>query len=100
MSVLSHTVQKELSLNQKTKGAGIEKPLFVVQGCLEMDNSRFMFLHTASQTHENWWNFELEEIVGSSCPGTLQSYCETEFNKEKKIIHIIQTVLHVPGSAM
>ena len=28
--------RKELSLNQKNKGAAIEKPLFVVQGCLEM----------------------------------------------------------------
>ncbi len=28
--------QKELSLNQKNKGAAIEKPLFVVQGCIEM----------------------------------------------------------------
>ncbi len=30
------TNRKEFSLNQKNKGAGIEKPLFVVQGCIEM----------------------------------------------------------------
>ena len=29
-------VRKELPLNQKNRGAAIEKPLFVVQGCLEM----------------------------------------------------------------
>ena len=28
--------RKEFSLNQKNKGAAIEKPLFVVQECLEM----------------------------------------------------------------
>ncbi len=28
--------RKKLSLNQKNKGAAREKPLFVVQGCLEM----------------------------------------------------------------
>ncbi len=35
--------RKELSLNQKNKGAAIyaiEKPLFVVQGCLEMGGRR------------------------------------------------------------
>ncbi len=31
-------IRKELSLNQKNKGAAIETPLFVVQGCLEMNN--------------------------------------------------------------
>ena len=32
-------LRKELSLNQKNKGAAIEKPLFVVQGCLEMNTT-------------------------------------------------------------
>ncbi len=32
----SNADRKELSLNQKNKGAATEKPLFVVQGCLEM----------------------------------------------------------------
>ncbi len=32
----TYQVRKELSLNQKNNGAAIEKPLFVVQGCLEM----------------------------------------------------------------
>ncbi len=37
---LMHTcivvVRKELPLNQKNRGAAIEKPLFVDRGCLEM----------------------------------------------------------------
>ena len=36
--------RKELSLNQKNKGAAIEKPLFVVQGCLEMNNIVYKLL--------------------------------------------------------
>ena len=32
--------RKELSLNRKNKGAVIEKPLFVVQRCLEMVGRR------------------------------------------------------------
>ena len=36
-------IRKELSLNQKNKGAAIEK-LFVVQGCLEMENSNLEIL--------------------------------------------------------
>ncbi len=34
--------RKELSLNQKNTGAAIEKPLFVDQGCLEMNNRNHM----------------------------------------------------------
>ncbi len=42
--------RKELSLNQNNKGAAIEKPLFVVQGCLEMNVSR-LFAGTVRTVH-------------------------------------------------
>ncbi len=44
-------LRKELSLNQKNKGAAIEKPLFVVQGCLEM--KRAMKSMTL-EVHQHW----------------------------------------------
>ena len=34
-----NTGRKEVSLNQKNKGAAKDKPRFVVQGCLEMDSA-------------------------------------------------------------
>ncbi len=37
--------RKELSLNQKHKGAAIEKPLFVVQGCLKMQTNYMKLQH-------------------------------------------------------
>ncbi len=38
MPLIYSVNRKKLSLNQKNKGAAIEKPLFVDQGCLDMSS--------------------------------------------------------------
>ena len=50
--VICMPIWKELSLNQKNKGAvihAIEKPLFVVQGCLEMNLTKQGVKHQLCQ---------------------------------------------------
>ncbi len=54
------TPRKKLSLNQKNKGAAIEKPLFVVQGCLEMSVNSTVNSKVSSEAVRSILNIDIQ----------------------------------------
>ncbi len=53
-------------MNQKNKGAAIEKPLLVVQGCLEMLKTKILPLfNVEDKTSEQQWEDKQKEGLGS-----------------------------------